>query len=207
MKKTTLVLALISMTAFGTLQAQIDRGGTTTETREKEAGKYETKGKEEKPKVTKADKAEKQDQMNKQDRQSSPASADAQSRAKEMTDKLDEVLDLTTEQYQKAMQVNLKYCNQLEEMKARNTGNDAATKEQMKAKKDELSRERLNQYKSFLTKEQWSKFEAHRGEVKEEYNSDKGNMSKEEKKERMENMTPEEKQKMQEKKDQKKGSN
>lgn len=207
MKKTTLVLALISMTTFGTLQAQIDRGGTTTtETREKEDGKYSTKGDEAKPKVTKADKAEKQDQMNKQDRQSSPASADAQSRAKEMTDKLDEVLDLSTEQYQKAMQVNLKYVNQLEEMKARNDGN-AANKEQMKAKKDELSRERLNQYKSFLTKEQWSKFEAHRGDMKEDYNSDKGNMSKEDKKERMDNMTPEEKQKMQEKKDQKKGSN
>lgn len=66
-------------------------------------------------------------------------SDDAQGRAKDMTDKMDEILDLTDAQYRQAMEVNLRYYNQLDQMRARYAGQEDANKEQMKAKKDELS--------------------------------------------------------------------
>lgn len=192
-------MAFIAMTAFGSVNAQSSSRGDADKQQKKENMSEEDKERMREEKANRSSQSQ-----DKKDKMDDHMSGDAQARAKDMTDKMDEVLDLTPDQYKKAMAINLKYTNQLEEMKTRNqgAGDDAATKEQMKAKKDQLSRDRLQQYKSILTAEQWKKFEERRGEMKSDKadHQGNGNMTKEEKKERMESMTPEEKQQMKDKK-------
>ncbi len=175
MKKATIIFLLLGAFTFGTASAQ-------TQTKEGATKTTTTTSKEDSKSTTKHDKMD--------DR----ISSDVQQRAREMTQKLDEVLNLTPDQEKKAMEINLRYLNKLEDFKQKAHDSGNMDRDKIKSQRDDLTRQRLNEYKSFLTKEQWAKFEAHRNNLK-----DDDKMSKDEKKEKMENMTPEERERMKEK--------
>jgi hypothetical protein len=201
MKRSIYVLAIVAMASFTTIEASAQVSGKKEQSNEQQ-----------------------QDRASKQDKVRSNTSANTRERAQQMTDKLNEVVGLSADQQKKAMEANLRYLDAVEAMKMRAKESGNPDKEAMKGEKDRITRERLNEYKSFLSADQWAKFEDRRGEVKDSReervkNSEKyqnmtpeerermrekkqsqSGMSKEEKQEKMQNMSDEEKEMMRQKK-------
>ncbi len=197
MKKASVLLVMIAALLFNNSFAQVTtKGGTNT-----------TKGETSTTTPVKGDKGSKQDQVK------SEVSKDAATTAKEWTAKMDEICNLDATQEKKVMEINLKYANKLEELKAKYQGMDNPSAENAKSEKDELTKQRLGEYNQVLSKEQMQKFKEYRQSQKDE---NKGNSSgdkaekKQEMKDQYKNATPEEKEKMKEemknKKDSKSGN-
>ncbi|MEZ5015091.1 MAG: hypothetical protein R2794_12445 [Chitinophagales bacterium] len=139
--------------------------------------------------------------QDKKDKVSSEMSGDAAQTAKEWTDKMDQVCTLTPDQEKKVMEINLRYANKLEDMKAKYSGSDNKNTEMAKQEKDQLTKERFKEYSNVLSDDQMRKFKEYRQSQKGEGSSDSG-MSKDEHKQEMKdkynNASPEEKEKMKE---------
>jgi len=165
MKKRTLLLAVIATLLFSNSFAQVKGGSGST------------------------------DKSDKKDKVQSEMSGDAAQMAKDWTQKMDEVCNLDAAQEKKMMEINLRYANKLEELKAKYKGMDNPNAEAAKAEKDQLTKERLKEYSTVLSKEQMKKFKEYRDGMKDE--GDKGE-KKDEMKEKYKNATPEEKEKMKE---------
>lgn len=119
-------------------------------------------------------------------------SSSPQATADAWTQKMDDVLHLTPDQKQRISAINLKYANQLEDLKNRYHSMDNPDMTQAKADKDKITEARINEYSGILNADQMQKFNDHRDKMK----SDSGNkaQNKDEMKQNMQNMTPEERQ-------------
>jgi hypothetical protein len=184
MKKATLLLVIATAILMNNSYAQVNqKGGTTTTT-------------------TTTEKPEPKAEKNKSDRNDkvqSEMSGDAASTAKEWTMKMDEICNLDAAQEKKVMEINLKYANKLEELKAKYKGMDNPNADAAKAEKDEITKQRFKEYANVLSKEQMQKFKEYRNSKKGE-NADEAGKSdkKDDAKEKYKNATPEEKEKMKE---------
>ena len=178
MKKASVLLVMIATFLFNDSFAQVTTKGGTSST----------------PTTTQTDKKDKSDRN---DKVKDNMSGDAASMAKEWTTKMDEMLNLTSDQERKVMEVNLRYANRLEDLKAKYKGMDNPNAEAAKAEKDELTKQRFKDYSNILTKEQMQKFKEYRNSKKGD--GDGNNVDKKEKaKEKYDNATPEEKERMKE---------
>lgn len=187
MKKVSLLLVMATMFLFTNSFAQkvTDKGGTNTS---------------QQPTTDKTDKADNADKGDKKDKVQSEMSGDAAAMAQEWTKKMDEICNLDAAQEKKVMEINLRYANRLEELKAKYKGMDNPNADAAKAEKDELTKQRLKEYSNVLTKEQMQKFKEYRNSKKgenDEVSSDKSD-KKDKAKEEYKNATPEEKEKMKE---------
>lgn len=180
MKKVSLLLVMATTLLFTNSFAQVtQKGGTSTD---KPATSTE------KPSSDKKDKVQ------------SEMSGDAASTAKEWTTKMDEICNLDAAQEKKVMEINLRYANKLEELKAKYKGMENPNADAAKAEKDELTKARFKEYSNVLSKEQMQKFKEYRNSKKDETKGDSADKSekKDEMKEKYKNATPEEKEKMKE---------
>lgn len=180
MKKVSLLLVMATTLLFSNSFAQVtQKGGTSTGTSQ-----------------TSTDKADKGD---KKDKVQSEMSGEAASMAQEWTKKMDEICTLTPDQEKKVMEINLRYANKLEELKAKYKGQENPSADAAKAEKDELTKQRFKEYSNVLSKEQMQKFKEYRNSKKGE-GDEMGDKSdkKEKAKEEYKNATPEEKEKMKE---------
>ncbi len=177
MKKTALLMAIVATLMLNYSYAQVKGTSTTSPTSTTSN-----------PQTDKSDKKDKvKDEM----------SGDASQMAKDWTQKMDEVCNLDASQEKKIMEINLKYANKLEELKAKYKGMENPNSEAAKAEKDELTKNRLKEYSNVLSKDQMEKFKQARDSKKGENNG--GNSDKkDEMKEKYKNATPEEKEKMKE---------
>ena len=100
--------------------------------------------------------------------------------AKDMTQKLDRICDLTPEQEKQILEVNLRYADKMEE--AHN--NSEMSEEAMKAHKDKLFEARLGEYNSILNKDQQSRLKDYRNELRDDNNGTGNNDKKEDIKEK-----------------------
>lgn len=184
MKKTNFILTLIAVFLVGSLSAQVT---------EKDASSRGDKTKSERTETT----ASTSDTPDK-----AKLEQEAQQMAKEMTTKMDEVLNLSADQEKKAMAANLQYARQMIEIKAKHRQHpEAGNETEAKAARERLQDAKMKEYKSFLTKDQAAKFNEHRDNLKDE----KGEkMTKEEKKQKVEDMTPEERERLKKEKEEKK---
>ncbi|HNA57133.1 MAG TPA: hypothetical protein PLJ43_03395 [Chitinophagales bacterium] len=180
MKKVSLLLVMATTLLFTNSFAQVtQKGGTSTD----------------KPATT----AEKPS-SDKKDKVQSEMSGDAASTAKEWTMKMDEICNLDQAQEKKVMEINLRYANKLEELKAKYKGMENPNADAAKAEKDELTKARFKEYSNVLSKEQMQKFKEYRNSKKDENKGDSAGKSekKDDMKEKYKNATPEEKEKMKE---------
>lgn len=183
MKKITLLTAIFATLMFNYSFAQV-KGTSTTTTPSTTTSN---------PQTDKSDKSDKKDKVK------GEMSGDAAQMAKDWTQKMDEVCNLDASQEKKVMEVNLKYANRLEELKAKYKGMDNPNSEAAKAEKDELTKNRLKEYSNILSKDQMQKFKDARDSKKDENNGSGSNSEKkDEMKEKYKNATPEEKEKMKE---------
>lgn len=95
--------------------------------------------------------------------------------AKDMTQKLDRICDLTPEQEKQVMEVNLRYADKMEE--AHN--NSEMSEEAMKAHKDKMFEARMGEYNSILSNDQKNRLKDYRDEMRGE-DHDSGKMEKKE---------------------------
>ncbi len=70
-------------------------------------------------------------------------SVDAAQTAKEWTQKMDEVLNLTPDQEKRIMEINLRYANRMEEMKTKYSSTDNRDMDMAKREKDQMTENRL----------------------------------------------------------------
>lgn len=182
MKKVSVLLVMATTILFTNSFAQVkEKGGTSTS-------------------QTSTDKADKGDKEkgDKKDKVQSEMSGDAASTAADWTKKMDEICNLDAAQEKKVMEINLRYANKLEDLKTKYKGMENPNAEAAKAEKDELTKQRLKEYSTVLSKEQMEKFKAARDSKKgENANADKSE-KKDKMKEEYKNATPEEKEKMKE---------
>lgn len=182
MKKVSVLLVMATTLLFTNSFAQVtQKGGTSTS-------------------QTSTDKADKADKGDKKDKVQSEMSGDAASMAAEWTKKMDEICNLDAAQEKKVMEINLRYANRLEELKAKYKGMENPNAEAAKAEKDELTKQRFKEYSNVLSKEQMQKFKEYRNSKKgegDDMSSDKSD-KKDKAKEEYKNATPEEKEKMKE---------
>lgn len=182
MKKITLLTAIFATLMFNYSFAQV-KGTSTTTTPSTTTSN---------PQTDKSDKSDKKDKVK------GEMSGDAAQMAKDWTQKMDEVCNLDASQEKKIMEINLKYANKLEELKAKYKGMENPNSEAAKAEKDELTKNRLKDYSNILSKEQMAKFKEARDNKKDENNGGSNSEKKDEMKEKYKNATPEEKEKMKE---------
>jgi len=178
MKKATLLLVMVTAILFNNSFAQVtQKGGTTTNEKTE-------------PKAEKGN-------SDKKDKVQSEMSNEAASTAKDWTMKMDEICTLDAAQEKKVMEINLKYANKLEDLKAKYKGMENPNADAAKAEKDEITKQRFKDYSNVLSKEQMQKFKEHRQSKKGE-NADEAGKSdkKDDVKEKYKNATPEEKEKM-----------
>lgn len=179
MKKSILTLAVVAALLFSNSFAQVvvtDKGGTNTNTG---TSTQDPKSKQDPKDVV-------QGEMSK----------DAATTAKEWTQKMDEICNLTPDQEKKIMAINLRYANQIEELKAKYRAMDNPNADAAKAEKDELTKRRLREYSDVLTKEQMQKFKAYRDSMKGD-DHPSSNSNKEKAKDKYKSGTPEEQERMQ----------
>ncbi len=100
--------------------------------------------------------------------------------AKDMTQRLDKICDLTPEQEKQVMEVNLRYADKMED--AHN--NSEMSEEAMKAHKDKMFEARMGEYNSILTKEQKDRLKDYRNEMRDDDHGTGNNDKKEEIKEK-----------------------
>jgi len=179
MKKVSVLLVIATTLLFSNSFAQVtQKGGTSTS-----------------PATTeKADK----EKSDKKDKVQSEMSGDASSMAKEWTTKMDEICNLDAAQEKKVMEINLRYANRLEELKAKYKGMDNPNADAAKAEKDELTKQRFKEYSNVLSKEQMQKFKEYRNSKKDDSAGTDKSEKKDKVKEEYKNATPEEKEKMKE---------
>ncbi len=181
MKKATLLLVMVTAILFNNSYAQVTQKGGTTTTTEK------------------ADPKAEKEKSDKKDKVQSEMSNEAASTAKEWTMKMDEICNLDAAQEKKVMEINLKYANKLEDLKAKYKGMDNPNADAAKAEKDEITKQRFKEYSNVLSKEQMQKFKEYRNSKKDENAEEAGKSDKkDDAKEKYKNATPEEKEKMKE---------
>lgn len=100
--------------------------------------------------------------------------------AKDMTQRLDRICDLTPEQEKQILEVNLRYADKMEEAH----GNSEMSEEAMKAHKDKLFEARLGEYNSILNKDQQSRLKDYRNELRDDNHGTGNNDKKEDIKEK-----------------------
>lgn len=179
MKKATLLLVMVTAILMNNSYAQVtQKGGTSTEKTEPKAEK---------------------DKTDRNDKVQSEMSKESATTAKEWTMKMDEICNLDAAQEKKIMEINLKYANRLEELKAKYKGMDNPNADAAKAEKDEITKQRFKEYSNVLSKEQMQKFKEYRNSKKDE-NAEEAEKSdrKDDAKDKYKNATPEEKEKMKE---------
>ncbi|MFN3939227.1 MAG: hypothetical protein ACK4IY_01490 [Chitinophagales bacterium] len=197
MKKSVFVFALALLVMTGNVFSQ-SKGAAekTTTTQQNQGNSADKANKKEKNQSATKNPSAKQKGASRDDDQRS-----ASEKAKDATNKMTSELGLNAQQQQQALQANNKYFNALEELKRSSTEADKA---QMQSRKDQLNNQRMAEFKTFLTSEQYAKLESRGGG-----SGDGASTSKADKKAKADSMTPEEKERMREEKSNRKqkGSN
>ncbi len=177
MKKISLALGLAAALLLnnGFAQTVNDKGGTTTKN----------------PSSTTSTDNDRQDKVK------SEMFGDAAQMAKEWTQKLDEVLNLSPDQEKRIMEINLRYANRMEEMKTKYSSSDNRDMEMAQKEKDQMTENRLKDYAGVLNKEQMTKFREHRQSLKDS-DTDANYTNKDKAKDKYENATPEDRERMKE---------
>lgn len=140
MKKNLLLFACASLFFVGTTLGQTKEStGNST----KSSTETSTMGKTAPNASTKSDQKEK---------------GTAEDRAREATEKMASDLNMTAEQKQQAMQTNLKYYKALDEMKHNKT--EDSNQASAQAHKDQLNKQRKDEFQTYLSAEQMTKMES-----------------------------------------------
>ena len=192
MKRNLLLVAFASLFMVGTTFGQ---SKTDADKKEKSSQKQEQMNS-----MEKSDKAGKSASSS-TGASKSTSGGSAEEKAREATSKMVSELGLNSQQEQQAMQTNMKYFKGLDEMKSQ--ANENTDKSQMESRKNQMNQQRMSEFKSFLTPEQYSKLESHMQSGNGDAHS--SNANKSDKKAKAEGMTPEEKERAKQEKQNRKG--